>query len=152
MPPKYPEINPYVVPTITSIKTAHTAMNNEIRAPVHRRTHRSLPKVSVPNQCSKLGEILCKEVFKSSNFHDDNIGAKIANNTIIIIIISPITAPLFCAKISIASCHAGFAGATTSIEISCLSPTNSKSSGRNSISFNFVSIMNPPSLNEFLDQ
>ena len=89
--------------------------------------------MSVPKKCSAHGEILAIFVLIASNSYDESIGAKIANTAITKIQIKPITAPLFFLKRFKESFQAGSDGATTSLVMSCLSPTNSKSSGKNSI-------------------
>src|SRR5690606_28244118 len=63
LPPKYPETEPHITPIIRSIKAAVNPMNNDIFAPYHVLANKSLPKLSVPNQCSLDGDWL--ELIKS---------------------------------------------------------------------------------------
>ena len=62
-PPKYPDIEPYTIPIITTKVADTIPIKSEILAPIMHLTSKSLPKVSVPNGCSKVGRLFSTPLF-----------------------------------------------------------------------------------------
>ena len=65
-PPKYAATPPYTTPMSMSMAAPAIPRIMEIRPPIHTRVNRSLPILSVPNQCSDEGSAFFSERLTAS--------------------------------------------------------------------------------------
>jgi hypothetical protein len=93
--PKYPAARPSTLPNMPATVIATIPIIKEVREPYIIRVKISLPRVSVPNQCSALGarSVVLSDVSYGS--HGVSTGAKIATRIISRTITTPkATTPL----------------------------------------------------------